>query len=89
MRSIAILLFVCLVPLAIGVLAATGIRKARAMSRAHIASVMQSGQAERLVRPKTKEDYFLRSMSLRDVCLAVLGAALFTSAVHVISLLLR
>jgi hypothetical protein len=60
--------------LAVGALAVAGSRKARSMSKGHVDQLTQSGQAERLSHPSTRQDYFLRPMSPWDVLLGVLGA---------------
>ena len=77
MNSIAsyAVLIALLIPIV--ALAIAGCRKARLMSKEHLQQLAQSGEEDRLADPKTKEDYFLRLMSLKDVALGLTGAVFF------------
>ena len=41
------------------------------MSREHLNELNQSGQTDRIARPKTRQDYFLRPMSFKDTLLGL------------------
>jgi hypothetical protein len=84
MQPLVVFAILTLLILVIGVLAIAGVRKARSMSREHLSQLMQSGQTDRIARPKTRQDHFLRPMSLRETVVAIAGAALFVTAVQAV-----
>ena len=84
MHSFAVFALLIALVLTIGALAIAGVRKARSMSREHLNLLNQSGQTERLERPKTRQDYFLRPMSLKDTILGLVGAVIFVGAVQAV-----
>ena len=81
MHPLAVFALLISLVLIIGALAVAGVRKARSMSREHLNQLNQTGQMDRIARPKTMQDYFLRPMSLKDTVLGLVGAALLVSAV--------
>ena len=84
MRPLAVFALLIALVLIIGALAIAGVRKARSMSREHLSQLNQSGQTDRVAHPKTRQDYFLRPMSLKDTVLGLVGAALLVSAVKAV-----
>ncbi len=80
MHSSVVLAILIAVVLGIAALAIVGVRKARSMSQAHVTRLSESGQTDRLVNPKSREDHFLRPLSLKDVALGLIGAVVFTLA---------
>ncbi len=88
MEPLAVFALLSALVLIIGALAIAGVRKARSMSRKHLDQLNQSGQTDRIARPKTRRDHFLRPMSLKDTALALVGAVLFVSGVRAVLSLL-
>jgi hypothetical protein len=82
MRQLAVFVVLIALVLIIGALAIAGVRKARSMSREHLNQLNQSGQTDRIARPKTRQDHFLRPMSFKDTVLGLLGAVLLISVVR-------
>ena len=88
MRNLAVVAILTLVLVAIGTLAVLGARKARSMSRAHIADLKETGMMERLVHPKTRHDFFLRPMTFGNIVSALIGAVIFVAGVRLVQHLL-
>jgi hypothetical protein len=84
MHSLAVFALLVALVLIIGALAIAGLRRARLMSREHLNQLHQSGQAERIAHPKTRQDHFLRPLSLKDTVLGLVGAALLVFAVQAV-----
>jgi hypothetical protein len=84
MHPLAVFALLIALVLIIGALAIAGIRKARSMSREHLNQLNLSGQTDRIARPKTRQDYFLRPMSFKDTLLGLVGAVLFVSAARAV-----
>jgi hypothetical protein len=84
MHPLAVFALLIALVLFIGALAIAGVRKARSMSREHLSQLSQSGQTDRIARPKTRQDYFLRPMSFKDTAVGLIGAILLVSAVRAV-----
>ncbi len=84
MQSLAVFAILIALVLSIGALAVAGVRRARSMSRDHLNQLHLSGEEDRITHPKTRPDYFLRPMSLKDTLLGLVGAATFVFAARAV-----